>query len=117
MTGSRNNREISFKVVDRIGVIASYQNGWSKELNLICWNDGGPKFDIRDWDEEHEHMSRGITLHEGEAERLTELLMKRLGKSAPAARRNPFEEFDAAANAAEESGAAETEEAGEEEVC
>ena len=80
------NGEIEFRVVDRVGVIASYQTGWNKELNIISWNGGNPKFDIRDWDPEHEHMSRGVTLHEQEAEKLLGLLSARLGgRAEPAA--------------------------------
>nr|DAX86037.1 MAG TPA: hypothetical protein [Caudoviricetes sp.] len=32
--------------------------------------------DIRDWDEEHQHMSRGITLNNGETEALGKLIGK-----------------------------------------
>ena len=64
-------------MIDLIGVLDTYKNNWSKELNLIQWNDRTPKFDIRDWDAEHEHMSRGITLHEDEAMELSKLLCDR----------------------------------------
>lgn len=86
MANSRNGGDIEFKVVDKIGVIANYPTGWNKELNIISWNGGNPKFDIRDWDQEHEHMSRGVTLHEKEAVRLMELLKARIAsKKAEAA--------------------------------
>lgn len=78
MANSRSSGDIEFKVVDKVGVIAGYPTGWSKELNIISWNGGNPKFDIRDWDQEHEHMSRGVTLHEKEAVKLMELLTARL---------------------------------------
>lgn len=76
MTNS-NERNVTYKIVDQLGVLATYKNNWSKELNLIQWNDRTPKFDIRDWDENHEHMSRGVTLHEDEARQLMQLLMTR----------------------------------------
>lgn len=56
------DREVRFDIVEQIGVISRHSTGWQKELNLVAWNGGQPKFDIRDWDESHEHMSRGITL-------------------------------------------------------
>lgn len=55
------DREVTFEIVKRIGVLKEYSTGWKKELNIVKWNSGQPKYDIRDWDEEHAHMSRGIT--------------------------------------------------------
>ena len=54
------------EIVKHIGVIREYPTGWKKELNLVSWNGGGVKYDIRDWDPLHEHMSRGVTLTEQE---------------------------------------------------
>lgn len=84
MANGRNSGDIEYKVVDKVGVIANYSTGWNKELNIISWNGGNPKFDIRDWDQEHEHMSRGVTLHEKEAARLMELLTARLAAAKTA---------------------------------
>ena len=53
---------IKFEIVKHIGVINRNDRGWTKELNIVSWNDQPPKYDIRDWDEQHERMSRGITL-------------------------------------------------------
>lgn len=66
--------DVTFEVVEHLGVIASYPTGWKKELNRVAWNGNGAKFDIRDWDENHEHMSRGITLHPEEAKKVVDLL-------------------------------------------
>lgn len=68
--------EFTFEIKEHIGVLGSYSTGWKKELNLIEWNGGNAKLDIRDWDPGHEHMSRGITLHRGEAKLLEDLLCK-----------------------------------------
>lgn len=48
--------------------------GWSKELNLISWNDREPKYDIRDWSPEHEKMGKGVTLSVEELKKLRDLL-------------------------------------------
>ncbi len=66
--------EFTFEIVEKIGVIQTYASGWSKEINLVSWNEGNPKYDIRDWDEDHLHMSRGITLHKEELEALKKIL-------------------------------------------
>lgn len=64
------NREISFNIRQKIGVLAVYQSGWRKEVNLVEWNGGPAKVDIRDWDPKHEHMGKGVTLKPEEAEKL-----------------------------------------------
>ena len=67
------DRDVTFEIVENIGIIASYATGWNKELNLVSWNGGAVKYDIRDWDPAHEHMSRGVTLHEKEMRTVIEL--------------------------------------------
>lgn len=76
-SGNDYEREVTFEIVEFVGVIASYPTGWKKELNLVSWNGGHAKYDIRDWDPSHEHMSRGVTLHEKELKRIVELLRDR----------------------------------------
>ena len=66
--------DITYEIVEHFGVIFVFPTGWKKELNLVAWNGGSPKYDIRDWDADHEHMSRGITLRSEEAEKLRDLL-------------------------------------------
>jgi hypothetical protein len=73
----RERDEITFEIVEHIGVISVYPTGWKKELNLVSWNGGNSKYDLRDWSSEHEHMSRGVTLHKEEAKKLFELLKER----------------------------------------
>ena len=48
--------------------------GWRKELNLVSWNDGVPKYDLRDWDPDHQKMGKGVTLTEDEIMKLKALL-------------------------------------------
>lgn len=70
-----SERNISFEIVEYLGVISRYDSGWNKELNLISWNGGTAKYDIRDWDPHHERMSKGLTLYADEMRRLTELYL------------------------------------------
>lgn len=69
--------EIKFKIIEHYGILSTSKAGWHKELNLISWNDGEPKLDLRDWDPDHVKMGKGITLTEEEAAALAELLAKR----------------------------------------
>ena len=71
---------IKFDIVKHFGVISSEKSGWKKELNLVSWNGRTPKLDIRDWSPEHEKMGKGVTLTEGEAAQLAELLVLAMAK-------------------------------------
>lgn len=64
------DNEIAYEIVKRIGVINRYPAGWNKEINLVSWNGGAAKYDIRDWDPDHARMSRGVTLTEQEFARM-----------------------------------------------
>lgn len=68
-------REITFEIVEHLGVINKNDSGWTKELNIVSWNAQTPKYDIRDWDPDHERMGRGITLMDREMRRTVELYM------------------------------------------
>lgn len=71
MEGMRmRDNEIAYEIVTRIGVINRYPTGWNKEINLVSWNGGAAKYDIRDWDPDHARMSRGVTLTEQEFARM-----------------------------------------------
>lgn len=66
--------EIKYEIIEKLGILSESTNGWTKELNLISWNGGTPKYDIRDWSPDHEKMGKGITLTDEEAKKLKELL-------------------------------------------
>ncbi len=65
---------IKYEIIKNIGVLSESSSGWTKEFNLISWNDREPKYDLRDWDPEHEKMGKGVTLTEEELKKLKELL-------------------------------------------
>lgn len=66
--------EFTYEIVEELGVISENAKGWRKELNLISWNGGEAKFDVREWSPNHEKMGKGITLSEEEAKQLYMLL-------------------------------------------
>ena len=68
--------DIKFEIISTVGVLSESSKGWTKELNLISWNEREPKYDIREWDPEHQKMGKGVTLSEGELKRLKELLLE-----------------------------------------
>lgn len=74
----RATGEFKFEIVKHFGVISESSRGWRKELNLVSFNDAPAKYDIRDWDPNHEKMGKGVTLSREEAQTLVELLQEAL---------------------------------------
>ena len=72
--------DIKYEIKESYGELSTSPKGWTKELNLISWNGAVAKFDIREWDPDHEKMGKGVTLTPEEAEALYELLGEALGK-------------------------------------
>lgn len=55
--------EIKFEIKEHISVMSERNDkGWRKELNLVSWNNKEPKYDIRDWNEDHSKCGKGVTL-------------------------------------------------------
>jgi len=54
--------ELKYEVVQEICVLSENSSGWTKELNLVSWNDREPKFDLREWAPRRGKMGKGITL-------------------------------------------------------
>ena len=47
-----NTNDVTFEIVEHIGtidVIDGREEKWTKEVNVVAWNGGKPKIDVRDW--------------------------------------------------------------------
>ena len=65
---------IKYDIIKEVGVVSENSSGWTKEINLISWNDRAPKYDIRDWAPGHEKMGKGVTLSADELRELKRIL-------------------------------------------
>ena len=69
--------DFKFNIVKSYGVLSS-NNGYSKEVNLVSFNDREPTVDIRNWYTDPEtgekKMMKGITLKAEEVNKLKEVL-------------------------------------------
>lgn len=63
-----------FEIIKHLGSLSENLKGWKKELNLISWNGREAKYDIREWDPEHEKMGKGVTLSKEEINQLKNIL-------------------------------------------
>jgi hypothetical protein len=75
----RRSDVVRFNLLEHIGVLSRKDNGWTREVNIVSWNDGAAKVDIREWDPDHKRMTKGVTLFEEEAETLAKVLARRYG--------------------------------------
>ncbi|WP_432664645.1 YdbC family protein [Wukongibacter baidiensis] len=66
--------ELKYEILETLGVLSESSKGWSKELNIISWNNRQPKFDLRDWAPDHAKMGKGVTLTKEDLKKLREIL-------------------------------------------
>lgn len=66
---------IQFKIIKHIGVFGKSESGWTKEVNIISWNNRGAKIDVRAWAPDKSKSSKMGTMSVQEAMRLGELLI------------------------------------------
>lgn len=66
--------EFKYEIVERLGVIQVSSGGWTKEFNMVRWNERDPKYDIREWSPDRAKMSKGVSFTKDEIMKLRELL-------------------------------------------
>lgn len=67
--------EVKHEIKRHIAVLSTNErSGWTKEANIVSWNGGPEKLDIRDWNPDHSKMAKGITLTSDEARTLSTAL-------------------------------------------
>ena len=70
--------DFKYEIINEIGIISESKKGWKKEVNRISWSGNEPKYDIRDWSENHERMGKGINLTEEELRTLYSILKEEI---------------------------------------
>lgn len=65
---------LEYTVEKTVAVLSEKKSGWKKELNLVSWGDNAPKYDIREWSENHEKMGKGVTFTKEELKALRDIL-------------------------------------------
>lgn len=70
--------EFKYEIVAPLGIVSEKAdrngNKWAKEVNLVSWNGGAPKIDIREWNADHTKMGKGVTFKPDEAETVAMIL-------------------------------------------
>lgn len=66
--------DLKFEIKQHIACLSEESRGWTKEINLVSWNDNDSKYDIRAWSEDHTRMGKGVTLTKDELIALRDIL-------------------------------------------
>jgi len=72
-------KEITCTITKKLAVLSEKGNGYSKQVNMVSWNNAEAKLDIREWSPNGKSM-KGVTMNEEEAEKLYEALSKMYGE-------------------------------------
>lgn len=64
----------TYTIYKHIGNLSQPNNGWTKELNYISWDDREPVYDIRTWNAEHTEYGKGVTITAGQMVVLKKIL-------------------------------------------
>jgi len=51
--------EITYEIKKQIAVLR--EGKWNLELNIVSWNGGEAKYDIRTWNPEHDKCGKGVS--------------------------------------------------------
>jgi hypothetical protein len=72
--------QMDYQIIKTLAVFPPEGNGiFHKELNLISWNGRMPKYDLRSWTDNHETMTKGITLTEEQMKEIAFTALKGMG--------------------------------------
>ena len=69
-----SNDQFKYEIVKSIVTLSTERSGWTKELNLISFNDAPPKYELRSWDPDHQKMGKGVTISREEIVALRDAL-------------------------------------------
>jgi len=65
--------KLEYKKIKEYGIISGDPDGWKKVLTLESWNGNSPKYGIRNFSPQGEHL-KGLTLTREEVLKLREIL-------------------------------------------
>lgn len=59
-------KTIEFNILKTLGTVSTSATGWTKDLSIVSWNGGAPKYDLREWSPDKTRMGKGSTLSAAE---------------------------------------------------
>lgn len=75
---TKKDEEFKYEIVEHLCDLGdANEKGWKKELNIVKWNGGEERYDIRSWNADHTKMGKGISLSWDEACLMANEMMER----------------------------------------
>ena len=74
----KDQSNYDFKIQKEIGIVSEKPSGWTLELNLVSFNGKGAMYDLREWNDDHTALRRGIRLSESDLRSLMKVIKKYL---------------------------------------
>jgi len=65
-----------FTILKHVATLSNSAKGWTMELNLVSWGGRPAKYEIRDWNPDHDQCGKGSTFTAEELTALREVLNK-----------------------------------------
>ena len=75
---SRDQSNYNFIINEEIAVLSHKPGGWTLELNIVSFNGKEPKYDLREWKDDHTSLHSGCRFSECDLKPLMEAIQKRL---------------------------------------
>lgn len=68
------NRSVKCVIKNHLMTLRDNPGGWTREVNIVSWEDMPSKLDIREWNKDKTKSSKGLTFTRPEVERLRDIL-------------------------------------------
>lgn len=71
--------EVTHEIRQHLAVLSTNEkSGWTTEVNIVSWNGGPDKLDVRAWSPDHSKMAKGLTFTADEARILGQAISRTL---------------------------------------
>ena len=74
MNESNTTPARKYHICQKIAKLSAPNNGYTKELTLVSWNNREPVYDIRAWNVDYSHHGPGVTLTKNQLAELKKVL-------------------------------------------
>lgn len=91
MHGETKRKKPDYKIIKNIASAKKRRRTdvFHRELNLVEFNDGERRYDVRGWTDDHGKATRGVMLTEGEIRMIAQAALDYITKKAPGETHEP----------------------------
>lgn len=74
----KDQSNYNFMIHKEIGIVSEKPSGWTMELNLVSFNGREAMYDLREWNDDHTALRRGVRLSESDLASLAKIIQMHL---------------------------------------